>query len=229
MLRWEPNKQPWIGYSRQQLHHQKNWNGWRMRYKQFGNPMKFTEKKLMNDTSITLKSPRSAVKNGKELLNWRGNQICLLTNLTNWLYFIIVSTLWSQLITSQSKLVPNWGQSPQPGSTYYLQKLSHEKTAVYLLDERVGPKNTDHTISYATHFISQLPDWLRRIHLFLDNTCATNKNWYMIAWVLELVQHGKLDFLCVINISNCSFLPFFCKDRKRLQSKWRVQHGRAER
>lgn len=104
-----------------------------------------------------------------------------------------------------SKLVPNWGQSPQPGSTYYLQKLSHDvfeivnhatnKTTIYLLDERVGPKNTDHTISYATHFISQLPHWLRRIHLFLDNTCATNKNWYMIAWALEMVQHGKLDFL----------------------------------
>jgi len=69
-----------------------------------------------------------------------------------------------------SKLVPNWGQSPQPGSTYYLQKLSHDifgivnhatnKTTVYLLDERVGPKNTDHTIFYANHFISQLPLWL---------------------------------------------------------------------
>ena len=105
-----------------------------------------------------------------------------------------------------SKLVPNWGQSPQPGSIYYLQKLSHDifgivnhatNKTVYLLDVRVGPKNTDHTISYATHFISQLPHWLRRIHLFLDNTCATNKNWYMIAWALEMVQHGKLDFLRV--------------------------------
>ena len=104
-----------------------------------------------------------------------------------------------------SKLDPYWGQSPQPGSTYYLQKLSHDifgivnhatnKMTVYLFDERVGPKNTDHTVSYLTHFISQLPPWLRRIHLFLDNTCATNKNWYMMAWVLEMLQHGKLDFL----------------------------------
>ena len=55
-----------------------------------------------------------------------------------------------------SKLVPYWGNSPQPGSTYYLQKLSHDifgvvnhatnNSTVYLLDERVGPKNTDHTI-----------------------------------------------------------------------------------
>ena len=56
-----------------------------------------------------------------------------------------------------SKHAPYWGQSPQPGSTYYLQKLSHDifgivnhatnKTTVYLFDERVGPKNTDHTVS----------------------------------------------------------------------------------
>ena len=66
-----------------------------------------------------------------------------------------------------SKLVPYWGQSPQSGSTYYLQKLSHDifgvvnhatnDSTVYLLDKRVGPKNTNHTISYLTHYISQLP------------------------------------------------------------------------
>ena len=42
-----------------------------------------------------------------------------------------------------SKLLPNWGYSPQPGSTYYLQKLSHDllgivnncndQTAMYIL------------------------------------------------------------------------------------------------
>lgn len=106
-----------------------------------------------------------------------------------------------------SKLVPYWGQSPQPASTYYLQKLSHDifgivnhatnNSAVYLFDERVGPKNTDHTVSYLSHYISQLPDWMRRIHLFLDNTCSTNKHWYAMAWAMEMVQQGKLDFLRV--------------------------------
>ena len=106
-----------------------------------------------------------------------------------------------------SKLAPYWGLSPQPGSTYFLQKLSHdifgvvnhatEKATVYLFDERVGPKNTDHTVSYLSHFISELPQWVRRVHLFLDNTCATNKNWYMMAWALEMLQHGRLDFLRV--------------------------------
>ena len=55
----------------------------------------------------------------------------------------------------QSKLIPTWGKFEQPGSTYYLQKVSHdifgivdhrnENGALYLFDERIGPKNTDHT------------------------------------------------------------------------------------
>ena len=55
----------------------------------------------------------------------------------------------------QSKLIPSWGSSEQPGSTYMLQKVSHdifgvvdhrqEKSAVFIFDERLGPKNTDHT------------------------------------------------------------------------------------
>ena len=55
------------------------------------------------------------------------------------------------------KLVPYWGHSPQPGATYYLQKLSHdifaivnhsdEHSTIYIFDETAGLKNTDHTIS----------------------------------------------------------------------------------
>ena len=57
-----------------------------------------------------------------------------------------------------NKLSPYWGQSPQPGSTYYLQKVTYdifgivdhreESGFVYLLNELIGPKNTDHTVSY---------------------------------------------------------------------------------
>lgn len=104
-----------------------------------------------------------------------------------------------------SKLVPYWGLSPQPGSTYYLQKLSHDilgivnhatgESTVYLFDETVGPKNTDHTVSYITHFLGILPGWIRRIHLFLDNTCSTNKNFYTMAWACEMLQQGRCDFL----------------------------------
>lgn len=49
-----------------------------------------------------------------------------------------------------SKLVPHWGFSPQPGLTYYFQKLSHDilgivnhsdKTScIYIFDERQAHK-----------------------------------------------------------------------------------------
>ena len=62
-----------------------------------------------------------------------------------------------------NKLTPHWGYSPQPGSSHYLQKLSHDllgivnhsdKTSVfYIFDERCGPKNTDHTLSHITDYV----------------------------------------------------------------------------
>lgn len=103
------------------------------------------------------------------------------------------------------KLIPYWGFSAQPGSTYYLQKLNHDifgivnhgsgLSTVYLFDESVGPKNTDHTISYLTDYIDHLPTWVQRIHIFLDNTSSTNKNCYMMSWAYEMVQHKRVDFL----------------------------------
>ena len=110
-----------------------------------------------------------------------------------------------------TKLVPNWGYSPQPASTYYLQKLSHDilgivnhatgTSTIYVFDERLSPKNTDHTLSYMTDFLlnaQQVPQWVKRVHIFLDNASNTNKNAHMIAWALEMVQHEKFD---VIRIS----------------------------
>lgn len=103
-----------------------------------------------------------------------------------------------------SKLLPNWGLSPQPGSTYYLQKLSHDifgivnhsdgKSAIYIFDECCGPKNTDHTMSYLTHFLcesGEVPSWVRKVH----NTSSTNKNCYTMGWANEMVQQGKFDFI----------------------------------
>lgn len=108
-----------------------------------------------------------------------------------------------------SKLVPYWGYSDQPGSTYYLQKVSNDifgivdhrenASAIYVFDETVGPKNTDHTVSYLTHYLKseRVPDFVKRLHLYLDNTCSTNKNYYFMAWGMELVQSGILDYLRV--------------------------------
>lgn len=104
-----------------------------------------------------------------------------------------------------AKLTPYWGLSAQPGATYYLQKLTHDvfgivnhatgSSTVYLFDERAGPKNTDHTISYLTDYLSKLPGWNRRIHIFLDNTCSTNKNFYLMSWAYEMIQQSRLRFL----------------------------------
>ena len=107
-----------------------------------------------------------------------------------------------------SKLIPFWGLSPQPGSTYYLQKLSHDvfgivnhadnASAIYIFDERMGPKNTDHTVSYLSDYLCQsekVPRWIQRLHIFLDNAGSTNKNFYLLGWANEMVQLGKFDFI----------------------------------
>ena len=105
------------------------------------------------------------------------------------------------------KLVPYWGMTAQPGCTYYLQKLNHDlfgivnhgsnSSAVYLFNETMGPKNTDHTVTYLGDYISKLPTWIKRIHLFLDNASSTNKHFYTMAWAMEMVQQGKVSFLRV--------------------------------
>ena len=109
-----------------------------------------------------------------------------------------------------NKLIPYWGNSPQPGSTYYLQKLSYdvfgivdhrsERGHVYLFSELIGPKNTDHTFSYLMHYLTALgkvPHWVNRIHIFLDNAGSTNKNQYLMASVLEVVQQNVLSYFRV--------------------------------
>ena len=63
-----------------------------------------------------------------------------------------------------NKLIPYWGRSPQPGQTYYLQKVSynvfgivdHQEGGrhVYLVSEIYGPNNTDHTVSYLLHYLT---------------------------------------------------------------------------
>ena len=39
--------------------------------------------------------------------------------------------------------------------------------------------------------------WLKRVHLFLDNACSTNKNAFLMSWAMELVQQGVVDFIQV--------------------------------
>ena len=59
----------------------------------------------------------------------------------------------------QSKLIPNWGTTEQPGSTYYLQKVSRylghsgplrRALCIHIFDERIGLKNIDHKVSHSS-------------------------------------------------------------------------------
>ena len=110
----------------------------------------------------------------------------------------------------RSKLLPYWGNSPQPGSTYYFQKVSYDLLGVvdhrdeagfiYLFSELIGPKNTDHTFSYLLHYLKssgQVPGWIKRVQIFLDNAGSTNKNKYLMAAIYEVVQQKVFHFFRV--------------------------------
>ena len=122
----------------------------------------------------------------------------------------------------QAKLIPFWGRSEQPGSTYYLQKVSidvfgvvdhrSEGKYIHLFDEGISPKNTDHTISLLHSTIERIQTeypWIRRICVFLDNATSTNKNEYLFAWGMEIVSQSGLSFLhfCFMPAGHTKFAP----------------------
>ena len=105
-----------------------------------------------------------------------------------------------------TKLIPHWGNTAQPGISYYLRKylfgiVDHRDGSkfVAVFDERVGPKNTDHTVSLLFDYLCHsglVPSWVKRVCIFLDAT-STNKNRYLLGWSMELVQHSVLDLIRV--------------------------------
>ena len=122
----------------------------------------------------------------------------------------------------QSKLIPYWGNSAQPGSTYYLQKVSHDvfglvdhrgdRQHITLFDERIRPKNTDHTISIMLTYIRKVTEthpWIRKALVFLDNAANTNKNRYLFSWGMEMVEQRTLDYVrfCFMVAGHTKFAP----------------------
>ena len=104
----------------------------------------------------------------------------------------------------QAKLVPHWGRSAQPASTYYLMMESHdifrivdhrdESGHVRIFSEKVGPKNTDHTVSLLKSYIKDVKHpWGERVIIFLDNATSTNKNRYLFGWAMEEVKRGLVQ------------------------------------
>ena len=103
-----------------------------------------------------------------------------------------LKTRFNLLIT---KCVPYWGCSAQPGSMYYLQKLNHDLFGI--VNHGSGASTVflfNHTIFYLTEYISRLSSWVKRVHLFLDNTASTNNNYFLMGWAYEMVQQQRVHF-----------------------------------
>lgn len=69
-----------------------------------------------------------------------------------------------------------------------------ENSVTYIFDERIGPKNTNLTVSLLTlfwHNVSHEHPWIKCIAL--DNATSTNKNKYLFSWAMEMVSSGKVD------------------------------------
>ena len=122
----------------------------------------------------------------------------------------------------QAKLTPYWGQSPQPGSTYYLMKHSTDVFSIvdhhndsghtFLFSKQFGPKNTDHTVSFLVKYIKSVQDaypWIERMLLFLDNATSTNKNKYLISWAMEMAEQEMVSSLhiCFLVAGHTKFTP----------------------
>ena len=123
----------------------------------------------------------------------------------------------------QAKLIPHWGSSEQAASTYYLQKVSHDifglidhrsenGNFINIFDERIGPKNTDHTISLLSQHLGKVTTdfpWIKRVCIFLDNAGNTNKNRFLFLWGMKVVEQHKLDHIrfCFLVAGHTKFAP----------------------
>ena len=70
-----------------------------------------------------------------------------------------------------------------------------ESGHLYLLNETVGP-NTPTTAFLICYLKSRgnVPSWIRRVNVFMDNAESTNKNQHMMAAALEILQRIILEF-----------------------------------
>ena len=106
----------------------------------------------------------------------------------------------------QSKLIPSWGKTEQPGSTYYLQKVSHdifgiidhrEEQVWCICSMRESVPRMPITLCHFSHTMwkQSLLAWIKRLALFLDNATSTKKNKFMFAWAMELVSTGTINHI----------------------------------
>ena len=58
----------------------------------------------------------------------------------------------------------------------------NDKNSITVFDEGTGPKNTEHTISLLSRYISSVVTdhpWIMRVSVFFDNAGSTNKDRYL--------------------------------------------------
>ena len=76
--------------------------------------------------------------------------------------------------------------------------MDHNELEEKAHDETVGPKNTDHMISYLVHHIMEsFPSWVSTVHTYSLIMLVAQINCYMMSEAMELVQQQILDYVRV--------------------------------
>ena len=111
---------------------------------------------------------------------------------TSWLF--VWGTVLRKLLPMSSSagdfphhsiVVARLASSSRNGSSAFVNRCFSLDTAFglsiacwVLAPETIVPKNTDHSMSYLTHFLTEsgtIPSWVNGIDVFLDNAGSTNK------------------------------------------------------
>ena len=98
------------------------------------------------------------------------------------------NTLHLSIDAMQNKLYPNFKGIKRPSEDYYLRKMTFHllgvvnegtgKGTTFVYDNRLGPTNSNHTISALRTIIMEQLGNKKRIMISMDN-CAVNKNRYV--------------------------------------------------
>ena len=119
-----------------------------------------------------------------------------------------------------SKNLPYWGDSAQPGKSYYMMKLvcdvfgivdhSTDSNYTYICDElAAGSKSSDHTLTFLNHFVeTHIEKWVTQLCLCLDNARIC-KNQYLIGWAMEMLTKKRFTSIRFIylTVGHTKFSP----------------------
>ena len=131
---------------------------------------------------VTVVCHQATYENSNTISEWeRGAAMCATLFHTDhqcWLPAVKADTIMGKERAARINLPPSEGLPQYSRNSRPLRGQS----TVYLFDEHIGPKNTDHTMSFLTHYwhtISQQQPWIHRLAIFLDTATSTNKNKYL--------------------------------------------------